>query len=97
MNIWEESGEDKRHRSLAPISETCWWAKHEALKKVLGSFGKPEDALYMDVVLTLSAIQKQATVKPTVHVMARGYAEALLRYETILTAQIFLRIFALTS
>jgi hypothetical protein len=29
--------------------------------------------------------------------MARGYAESLLKYETILTAQIFLRIFEHTS
>ncbi|KAI4830715.1 hypothetical protein KUCAC02_002331, partial [Chaenocephalus aceratus] len=38
---------------------TRWWAKHEALKKVFGSFGKPQDGLYIDVLLTLSAIQKQ--------------------------------------
>lgn len=91
MNIWEESGGDKRRRSLAPIGETSWWAKHEALKKVFGSFGKPEDALYMDVVLTLSTIQKQATVKPTVGVMARGYAEALLRYENPDSSNLFFR------
>ncbi|KAJ4928749.1 hypothetical protein JOQ06_004375 [Pogonophryne albipinna] len=84
--------------AAAPGDErTRWWAKHEALKKVFGSFGKPEDGLYVDVLLTLSAIQKQATVKPCIRVMARGYAESFLKYETILTAQIFLRIFEHTS
>uniref|UniRef100_A0A8C6KUE3 DUF4371 domain-containing protein n=1 Tax=Nothobranchius furzeri TaxID=105023 RepID=A0A8C6KUE3_NOTFU len=97
MNVWEETGQNKRRRILAPIGETRWWAKHEALKKVFGSFGKPENGLYVDVLLTLSAIQKRTTVKPSIRVMARGYAESLLKYETILTAQIFLRIFEHTS
>lgn len=53
---------DERHRSLSPINETWWWANHEDLKKVSGSFGKPKDVLYVDVVLTFSVIQKPATV-----------------------------------
>ncbi|KAJ8369227.1 hypothetical protein SKAU_G00092550 [Synaphobranchus kaupii] len=36
-------------------------------------------------------------MKPAARVKARGYLEALLRYETILTAQVFLRIFEQTS
>ena len=64
MNVWEEPGRNKRRRCLAPIGETRRWAKHEALKKVFGSFTKLEDGLYVDLLLTLSAIQKQATVKP---------------------------------
>lgn len=77
MNAWEESGRNKSRRRLAPTGETCWWAKLEAQKKVFGSFGKLEDGLFVDVLLTLSAIQKQATVKPCIRVMARGYAESV--------------------
>ncbi|KAI4804154.1 hypothetical protein KUCAC02_025791, partial [Chaenocephalus aceratus] len=92
-----KTGSPERETAVESYECTRWWAKHEPLKKVFGSFGKPEDGLYIDVLLTLSAIQKQATVKPCIRVMARGYAESLLKYETILTAQIFLRIFEHTS
>lgn len=61
------------------------------------SFGKPNSALYVDVVLVLIAIQLDTTTKPTVRAKAKGYIDGLLKYETILTAQIFLRIFEHTS
>lgn len=50
-----------------------------------------------DVLSTLTAIQELKTVKGNVRTKARGYKEGLLRYETILTAQLFLRIFEHTS
>lgn len=37
------------------------------------------------------------TLPPNVRNKARGYRDGLLRYETVLTAQIFLRVFELTS
>ncbi|KAJ8346852.1 hypothetical protein SKAU_G00282530 [Synaphobranchus kaupii] len=97
MNIWEKESKDPRHRRLAPIGETRWWAKDSALKKVFGVFGKPDAGLYVDVILTLSAIQDQKNINATARVKAQGYIEGLLKYETILTAQIFLRIFDVTS
>lgn len=45
VNIWEKESHDKRHRRIAPIGETRWWAKHDALNKIFGSFGKPQDSL----------------------------------------------------
>lgn len=42
-------------------------------------------------------MEKDITMQRTVRVKARGYMKALLRYETILTAQIFLPIFAETT
>lgn len=97
MNIWEKESHSKRHRRIAPIGETRWWAKHDALKKMFGSFGKPQDCLYVDVLCTLSAIQEQKTVKGNVRTKARGYKDGLLRHETILTAQLFMRIFEQTT
>ncbi|KAI4884376.1 hypothetical protein NFI96_000286 [Prochilodus magdalenae] len=97
MNIWEKESHSKRHRPIAPIGETRWWAKHIALKKMFGSFGKPQDCLYVDVLCTLSAIQEQKTVKGNVRTKARGYKDGLLRHETILTAQLFMRIFKQTT
>ncbi len=97
VNLWEKKSHDKRHRRIAPIGETRWWAKHDALKKIFGSFGKPQDCLYIDVVSTLGAIQEQKSVKANVRTKARGYKEGLLRYESILTAQLFLRMFEHTG
>ena len=64
---------------------------------MFGSFGKPDRALYFDVLHTLSAIQDGETINATARVNAQGYIGQLLKYETILTAQIFLRIFQVTS
>lgn len=97
MNIWEKESHSNRHKRIAPIGETRWWAKHEALKMMFGSFGNPQDCLYVDVLCTLSAIQEQKTVKGNVRTKARGYKDGLLKHETILTAQIFMRIFEQTT
>ncbi|XP_053274770.1 uncharacterized protein LOC128436886 isoform X1 [Pleuronectes platessa] len=97
MNVWEKESHSSRHKRIGPIGETRWWAKHDALKKVFGSFGKPQDCLYIDVLCTLSAIQDQTTVKSNVRSKARGYKDGLLRHETILTAQLFLQIFEKTT
>lgn len=49
------------------------------------------------MVLTLTNIEEMASQKPNVRVKARGFKEALLKYETILTAQTFLYVFEKTS
>lgn len=87
------------HQRLAPIGETRWWAKDDSLRKVFGNFGNPDRALYIDVLQTLAIILEEVgvTVKPVVRAKARGYIELLLKYETILTSQIFLRIFEHTT
>lgn len=76
--MWEKQSQEKSHRRLSPIGETRWWAKHEALKKVFGHFGKPENGLFTDVLFTLEAIEKKVHEKPTVRAKARGFKEGLL-------------------
>lgn len=97
MQKWEETSTDIQHRRLSPIGQTRWWAKDAALTKVFGCFGRPDSAMYIDLVLTLLAVQGDKTMKPTARAKVKGYIEGLLKYETILTAQIFLRIFEQTS
>lgn len=79
------------------ISEMRWWSKDAALRKMFGSYSKPDCALYIDIIATLTKIQENARCNPVVRMKAKGYTESLLKYETILTAQIFLRIFECTS
>lgn len=91
MQNWEEKSQDKHHRRLCPIGPTRWWAKDQALSKVFGCFRNPQGGLFFEVLMTLD------TIVPTVRVKAKGFIEGLLKYETVLTAQLFLRIFELTS
>ncbi|CAI5660952.1 unnamed protein product [Oreochromis niloticus] len=97
VNLWEKQTQETRHRRLSLIGETRWWAKHDALQKIFGHFGKPDDGLFVDVVLTLEAIEKREKEKPAVRAKARVFKECLLKHETVLTAQIFLRVFEQTT
>lgn len=53
------------------------WAKNDALQKIFGHFGKPEDGLFNDAALTLDAIEKQEKEKPAVCAKAWGFKESL--------------------
>ncbi|KAK0148975.1 Zinc finger MYM-type protein 1 [Merluccius polli] len=86
MNVWEQGSHDSRHRRLSMIGETRWWAKDVALKKIFGSFAKPQQCVYVDVLRTLEVIEAKENLKSSVRVKARGYLESLMRYETVLTA-----------
>lgn len=70
---------------------------HDALKKVFGNFQRPDDSLFVEVVATLTGIMDLKTLPSNARNKARGYRDGLLRYETVLTAQLFLRLFRLTS
>ena len=97
MNMWEKVSDDKRHRRLSPIGETRWWAKDQALSKIFGCFGNPDNALFVDLIITLRRIVEDMSMKAQIRARAKGYIESLLKHETLLTAQIFLRIFEITS
>ena len=47
--------------------------------------------------MTLNAIRNLENIKYPALIKAKGFIEILLKYETILTAQIFLRIFEYTT
>ncbi|RXN33944.1 zinc finger MYM-type 1-like protein [Labeo rohita] len=97
MQKWEEKSQDTHHRRLCPIGPTRWWAKDQALSKVFGCFRNPQGALFFEVLMTLDTIVEDKAQKPTVRAKAKGFVEVLLKYETVLTAQLFLRIFELIS
>ncbi|XP_046884338.1 uncharacterized protein LOC124473114 isoform X1 [Hypomesus transpacificus] len=97
VSVWETESQDERHKRISTIGETRWWAKHHALRKVFGNFGRPDGGLFVEVVSTLSAIMKLKSLASNARNKARGYRDGLLRYETVLTAQLFLRVFEFTS
>lgn len=55
------------------------------MREMLGSFAYRDNSLYMDVILTLAAIQDQVTMKTTTRINAYGFIEAFLKYELVLT------------
>lgn len=69
------------HRRLSPIGETRWWVKDVALKKVFVFFGDPQNALFVDVILSLTAIEEMAGKRPTVRGKSRALTEALLKVQ----------------
>lgn len=97
MNIWEQSKESGNRKRLSTIGETRWWSKDTALRKIFGSSTSVDSALYVNLILTLSTIQSDQHFKPDVRVKAKAYIESLCKYETILTAKIFLRIFEIST
>ena len=63
MNVWELGSQDTQHRRLSIIGETRWWAKDVALRKIFGSFGKPEQCVCIDVLRTLEMLEATENLK----------------------------------
>lgn len=97
MNTWEGVSQDPKQRRVLLIGETRWSSKDAALTKIFGSFGKPDSGFYVALVNTLFQIHDNPRFKTQARANARAYMESLLKYETVLTAQLFLRIFAQTA
>lgn len=84
------SGSDNRKKNR-------WWAKDQVLRKVSECFKNPQETLCFELLVTLDIIVEDTSQEPTVRVKAKGLIEGLLKYETVLTAPIFLHIFEHTS
>ncbi|KAL4096836.1 hypothetical protein QTP88_021719 [Uroleucon formosanum] len=90
MDIWLEKCSNKR---LGTIGQTRWWAKDIALSKIFGHFNEQENSLYIELITTLEEIYTYSNIKSDIRYKSKGLLESLCKYETILTAQTFLRIF----
>lgn len=100
MDKWENIAQDPHHRRLNLIGETRWWSKSNAVNKVFGTLDKKESSMYVMyviVIATLHAIENGDQFAPDTRVKAKSYKEALLKYETVLTAFIFLYIYKETT
>lgn len=94
MNVWEENNKSK---CISVIGDTRWWAKDRCLSKVFGAFSYPQESLLVDIIYTLHKIHTSTSFNRDVRYKAKAFIDSLLKYETILTAHIFLRIFITTS
>lgn len=64
--------------------------------QVFGYFGNPQDAWFVHLLLTLATTEDDGSMKLTVRVKTKKI-EALLKCETVLTAQVFLCILSSLS
>lgn len=97
MDIWVSSSTDSRHRRLTAIGETRWWSKEAALSKVFGHFNKPDGCLFVDTIITLEEVMNCLKLNSDARAKANGFLDFLKRYDTVLTAQVFLRIFSVIT
>jgi len=90
INIWTTKNFKKK---ICTIGETRWWFKDAELTKVFGRFNEPGDGLFVDLVTTLDEIENNLDITPDARFKTKNLKEGLLKYETILTAHMYLRIF----
>nr|XP_004210951.3 uncharacterized protein LOC101239087 [Hydra vulgaris] len=95
MDIW--ASKQSNNRRLNVIGETHWWAKDHALKKIFGSFNNPSTSLYIELIETLQELASSEDFNPTVRDTAQTLLDKCISFETILTVQVFLRIFQHTA
>ncbi|XP_047135342.1 uncharacterized protein LOC124812563 [Hydra vulgaris] len=95
MDIW--ASKQSNNRRLNVIGETRWWAKNHALKKIFGSFNNPSTSLYIELIKTLQELASSEDFNPTVRDTAQTLLDKCISFETILTVQVFLRIFQHTA
>jgi hypothetical protein len=84
-------------KKLNLIGETRWWSKDAVLRKVFGNFNDQDGCLYREVICALDSIATGSNFNTKTRQEAESLAENLLRYETVLTAQVYLRIFNKTT
>ena len=103
MTHWEKFLSAKigsnKLKKLTKIGKTRWWAKASAITKIFGNINSADNCnvMYIDLVVTLYELSQSADFNVPTKDEARTLLEKFLRYETVLTAVVFSRIFKITS
>lgn len=96
MDIWRTVTTDSRVSNL--IGETQWWVKDVALKKCFGIFNDPSNSLFIIIIRTFHLIvQNTENFNNDATHKATTYLNSLTNFETIITAQLILKIFQNTT
>jgi hypothetical protein len=96
-NVWlavvEKHYGTARLKQLKLIGETRWSGKSNAAKAIFGTYKNPNAATLVDLIVSLFTISHSDKFDPKIKEEALVYLNSLLKFETILMALIFLRIF----
>lgn len=89
-------GGDKIKR-LQQIGATRWWAKDKALKRIYGHFDDSTKSLFVQLLFSLNSIAQSTSFNSTTRFQAESLVSNFLKFENILLAQLYLRIFQETT
>lgn len=95
MDIWKEMCRDNRR--LNKVGNTRWWSKETSITTISRHFGATDDALYAVLIAVFSRISLSDSFNTDTRFKALILKDPLLKYESIITAQLYLRIFQFTS
>ncbi|KAL4097464.1 hypothetical protein QTP88_022246 [Uroleucon formosanum] len=99
MNLWKELSEkDNIHKRLQAICETRWTAKETAIKRLFGTYNSLDDnGMLSDLLLVLTKIVQNPNLNPDVRSKASNFISSFIKYETILVAHMYMKIFQITG
>jgi len=99
MNLWKEISEkDNIHKRLQAICETRWTAKETAIKRLFGTYNSLDDnGMLSDLLLVLTKIVQNPNLNPDVRSKASNFISSFIKYETILVAHMYMKIFQITG
>jgi hypothetical protein len=96
MNVWKGINKKDRRR-ISSIGDTRWSAKEVALKKIFGTIDSSENCLFVKVITFFEKITENCKLDGDARLKAKTILDSFLKYETIMIAFIYLRIFEHTS
>ena len=99
MDVWEQTLEKagRPSRRLGTIGETRWLSKSQALTKIFGTYSAPDQGLYAEMLLALDAIANDNSFQESTRSDAKVIMDHFQKFETIITAFIFLRVYSITT
>jgi hypothetical protein len=97
MNFWRDTTEGKNISFISTLSETRWWSKEKSLRKIFGSLNDSQNAIFVQICQTLFNISTSERMNSDTRFNANVYLQMLLKFDTIITAQLFLLIFKSTT
>lgn len=97
MDVLIDKQQNSKQQRLHVIGETRWWAKESALKKVFGNFDEPNSSIFIKLICALQEIASSGSFNAKVRDTAQTLLDKFLKFETIVTAKLYLRIFQYTG
>jgi len=90
----------KKLKRLQTIGATRWWSKDKCLRGIFGSFASnniASDCLYFELLMALYQISTSTKSNAKTKYEADGMLKSFLKFETIVTAQTYLKLFLYTT
>lgn len=101
MNLWREisaKDENTNHKRLQTIGKTRLTVKETALKRIFGTYNSCDDSgMLAELIIVLTKIEQKPNLNSDVRSKASNFISNLLKYETILIAHMYMKIFKITG